>query len=384
MNRNTITTFFVVALLAVSGTGVIAQSTSAVADRYIISAKAGGINYIQGSVAVARQDGTGGTLLRGDRLEIGDVVSTGPAARAEVLLNPGSFMRLGSDSEFQFETTALEDLHIKMSRGSAIFEVFATDDFRVNVSTPKGRVSMIESGVYRIEIRPDGNATIAVTEGKAQLGDSVSTIVKSGRIGTIGDSLAIAKFDRKKRDEMDEWSRSRAKDLAKVTSSLKQKDIRASLINSFNYNRWGMYDSFGLWVYNPSFGSYFFLPFGNRWSSPYGYGFGYGMNWGSMPWWYRVPAYGQQGTQGGTGTGTGTAVQTKERRPRATTAPPYTSVERQSQRQTRMNDSQDAWPSRRSGSVRGTSDTGFTPAVSAPIQTSQPASRPARSSRPID
>ncbi len=378
MNRNTFAYVVVVLFLALGCSGVAAQSTrSAAADKYLISARAGGVNYIQGAVAIARGDGTGGTLIKGDRLEIGDKVSTNDAARAEILLNPGSFMRVGSVSEFEFITTALDDLQIRLKKGNAIFEVFATDDFRVTVMTPKGRVSMIDSGVYRIDVRPGGDATVAVTEGKAQLGDSKATVVKSGRVGTIGDSVAIAKFDRGKRDEMDEWSRSRGKDLAKVTASLKQKDIRASLISSFNNNRWGMYDSFGLWIYNPFYGAYSFLPFGNRWYSPYGFGFGYGMDWGTIPWWNRNPrpVYVSPGTSAGPA---------RQRRPGAIVSPPYTAVERQSQRQTRVDNSQDAWPTQRSGSARGTSDPGFTPAASAPVQTSQPPVRTSRRTSPID
>ncbi|CAN5200112.1 hypothetical protein BH20ACI2_BH20ACI2_08630 [soil metagenome] len=378
MNRNIFTSFFVVLLLAASSVTVLAQaSRSAVGDKYIISARAGGVNYVHGPVAIARVDGSGGSLLRGDRLEIGDRVSTATAARTEVLLNPGSYMRVGGNSEFHFVTTALDDLQIRLNKGSAIFEVFATDDFRVSVITPKGNVSMIESGVYRVDVRPGGNATVAVTEGKAQLGDNKATIVKSGRVGTVGSSIAIAKFDRGNRDEMDEWSRSRAKDLAKVTSSLKQKDIRDSLISSFNNDRWGMYDSFGLWIYNPNFGAYSFLPFGNRWNSPYGYGFGWGMDWQTIPWWTRVPAYVHYGTAGGT------AGQVKERRRGAIVAPPYTEVERQSQSQTGVNNIQDVGSGQRS--VRGrAADSGVTPAVQAPVQRSEPEARPSRKSSPID
>jgi hypothetical protein len=381
MNRNTFTSFFVALLLSASSMVVLAQaSRTAVSDKYIISARAGGVNYIQGSVAIARVDGSGGTLLRGDRLEIGDRVSTDTNARAEVLLNPGSYMRVSGNSEFHFVTTALDDLKIKLNKGTAIFEVFATDDFRVSVITPKGQVSMIDSGVYRVDVRIGGNATVAVTEGKAQLSDSKATIVKSGRVGTIGNSGTIAKFDRGNRDEMDEWSRSRAKDLAKVTSSLKQKDIRDSLISSFNNNRWGMYDSFGLWIYNPNFGAYSFLPFGNRWYSPYGYGFGWGMDWRTIPWWNRVPVYVPNAAAGGTG------GQVKERRQGAITAPPYTVVERQSQRQTGVTNTQDGWAGQRSTSGRAAPDSGITPAVAAPApsQRSEPASRSSQKPSPID
>jgi hypothetical protein len=376
MNRHSLISWLVIVVFGAVGTAVFAQSVrTSTADKYVISARAGGVNFIQGSVAFSRLNGTGGTLIRGDILEIGDKASASRSSRAEVLLNPGSYMRIGPDSQFSFVSTSLDDLQVKLSKGTAVFEVFATEDFKVTVLTPKGPVSLIDSGVYRIDVRRDGVASVAVTEGKAQLGNSKATIVKSGRVGTLGDSLAIAKFDRGNRDEMDEWSRSRSKDLAKATASLKQKDIRTSLINSFNSGRFGMYDSFGLWIYNPYFGAFSFLPFGNRWNSPYGFGFGYGMDWGAIPWWNRnrTTVYLPRDTN---------SAPVKEHRSGAITAPPYTSVEKQTQRQTRMDNPDTAWPSQRSVTSRG-ADTIVSTSPAAPVERTEAAGR-MRGVKPID
>ena len=100
--------------------GLLAQSrtsTSPVADKYIISAKAGGVNFVEGTVTVIRATGRSGILLKSDRVEIGDRVTTGADGRAEVLLNPGSFIRLGKNSSFEFGSTDLEDLQIRLDSG---------------------------------------------------------------------------------------------------------------------------------------------------------------------------------------------------------------------------------------------------------------------------
>src|ERR1035437_4044998 len=154
---------------------------SDVAAKYIISAKAGGVNFIEGQVNVTRKDGRSGILLSRDELAVGDRVTTGANGRVELLLNPGSYVRLGPDSEFQFSTTALEDLQTRIYRGSAMFAVFAANEFRVTVGTPKGAVSIVESGVYWVDVQPDGTGTIAVYEGKAIIGDVNLTVVKKGR-----------------------------------------------------------------------------------------------------------------------------------------------------------------------------------------------------------
>ena len=38
-------------------------------------------------------------------------------------------------------------------------------------------------------------------------------------------------------------------------------------------SEWNLFGSFGLWIFDPFYGGYCFLPFGHRWSSPYGYGY---------------------------------------------------------------------------------------------------------------
>lgn len=258
---------------------------SAAGDVYVISAKAGGVNYVEGKVAVNRRAGKSGHLRKGDNLEIGDRVATAADGKAEILLNPGSYLRLGSNSEFEFKTTDLENLELKLNRGSAIFEVFANDEFKVTVGTPNSAFSLIESGIYRMDVNSE-NGTLSVWRGKVQLNAGTVKSVKSGKRIVFGDGqAAVAKFDRDQKDEFDNWSKLRAKDIAQLNRKLERKLLRNSLLNSYSRNGWGMYDSFGLWVYNASYGTHCFLPFGWGWRSPYGYGFGYDI------WQYRLPSY---------------------------------------------------------------------------------------------
>lgn len=254
---------------------------AAAGGKYVISAKAGGVNFVQGSVTVGRSDGTRGVLVKGEDLEIGDEVSTGPDGKAEILLNPGSFVRLGGNSTFRFKTTSLEDLKLELDSGSAILEVFATKEFQVRVATPKAKYILIETGVYRVDVSGDRNAGLKVWKGRARLESSEDTI-KSGRAVT-SDSVAIAKFDRDEKDSLDEWSKSRGKDLAKMSSSFERASLRTSLMRSFLGRGWNMYNSFGLWVFDPIYGGSCFLPFGYGWNSPYGFGYGSYIGWYNLP-----------------------------------------------------------------------------------------------------
>ena len=55
--------------------------SSAAGDLYVISAKAGGINYIEGGATVLRADGTSGRVVKGDELNSGDVLETTGSGR---------------------------------------------------------------------------------------------------------------------------------------------------------------------------------------------------------------------------------------------------------------------------------------------------------------
>lgn len=258
---------------------------SAVGDMYVISAKAGGVNYVEGKVTVVKNTRSG-YLVKGDKLEVGDKVSTGANGKAEILLNPGSFVRLGANAVFEFASTSLDDVKIKLTGGSAIFEVFADNEFKVAIETPKANFYAVKSGVYRVDILADGSGKISVWKGKAQIGEDSEAVVKPGKAALVnGDKVAIEKFDRDDKDALETWSKDRAKTLAKINAKLQRDSLRNSLLSSFNNRGWGLYDSFGLWVFDSFSGYYCFLPFGYGWSSPYGYWYNRDL------WYFRMPRY---------------------------------------------------------------------------------------------
>ena len=287
MKKNFLSVFaavFVVVLLSALGYGQNNRSTTSVKDLYVISAKAGGVSLVEGKVNVLQKSNRSGLLLKGDSLEVGETVMTGADGRAEILLNPGSYVRLAENSSFAFANNSLEDLQLKLNHGSAMLEVIADNELMVMVKAPKADFNIVKSGVYRVDVANDGTAKIEVWKGQAEIGSSQTVKVKSGRVAVVkGNQVAVEKFDRDEKDALETWSKSRAKELAKLNSSLQRRDIRNTLINSFNNRGWSMYDSFGLWVYNPTLGFYSFLPFGYGWSSPYGYGYGRDI------WYYRLP-----------------------------------------------------------------------------------------------
>lgn len=312
--------------------------TSASGDLYVISAKAGGVNYIEGSAVALRADGTSGRIIRGDELKAGDVVETGPDARLEILLNPGSFVRLDRNTKFELTTTDLDDLKLKVLSGSAIFEVFASDDFKVTVNTPLSELYLIKSGVYRVDVGPDGIAQLEVWRGKAETEEDADGTLKKGRTATLdGSEVTVAKFDRGDKDEFEEWSKDRAELIAKANKKLKSKTLEPSLLRGFRSDVWDCYQSIGLWVYSPRYGTYSFLPFGYGWRSPYGHGFRTSTGICYDPTYFYGRPYGRiygggghrQPPAGGSGTPTARPVpQENIDRGRRATTPPFQRMQR--------------------------------------------------------
>ncbi len=249
------------------------RTVSNASQMYVISAKAGGVNLVEGKVAIARTSGKSGYLLKGDTVEIGDKVTTGADGRAEILLNPGSYIRLAPNSEFEFLTTSLDDLRLKLTRGSAILEVYADEDYTVLVNTPNSQFVAIKSGVYRVDVLADSSSKLEVWDGKARVNNSE---VKGGRTATVANGqTTVVKFDRDEKDELETWSRTRAKELTRLNARLERRNLRNTLISGYNTNSWNMFNSFGLWIYDASISGHCFFPFGYGWRSPYGFGYGW-------------------------------------------------------------------------------------------------------------
>ncbi|MBA2379347.1 MAG: FecR domain-containing protein [Blastocatellia bacterium] len=327
MNTRLLRVFTLAAMSLMLAMGAVAQSrtlASAAGDKWVISAKAGGVNLVEGQVGVVTSTGRSGMLIKGDELQVGDTVTTEADGRAEILLNPGSYLRMGGNASFKFETTSLDDLQLRIDRGSAILEVFASKDFTVTVITPASRFLLIETGIYRVDVEANGTAALSVRKGRAEVDGENDAVIKKGREATaVADgNVAVSRFNRSDTDSLDEWSKTRARDLARMNSTLRPNDVRDPLMNSFYGNNWNMFNSFGLWVFNPSRGSYAFLPFGSGWSSPYGYWFGYDI------WQYRLPRVimlppNQTQTPGSGGSTTAKTSSRSVPQARGAEAPPY-------------------------------------------------------------
>ncbi len=284
-------------------------------EKFIISARAGGVNAVTGGTSLSRHGNNEWRQLTiKEDLESGDVVKTGTDGRVELLLNPGSYMRVGENSEFELADSSLENLEVRLVRGTAILEVTGVDDEElfIGITTPHTRMSIIRRGLYRVSVVPGDNTELIVRKGRVMLEGSHTKVKGGDKVVFNSTSFSVAKVgdvDKKDKDALDQWSRERANLLAKENSRVSRRTLD-TFASSFR-NDWGfsgLWGGSGIWLYTSGVGCYTFIPFYNSFGSPYGgwygrafYG-GYGYDHG--PFWgrgiYRAPVYtGPVGNPGG-------------------------------------------------------------------------------------
>src|SRR6185295_15056930 len=130
-------------------------------EKFVISAKAGGINAITGQASVySKGEADWQQLMVTDDLDAGDRVRTAYDGRVEILLNPGSYLRVGGNSEVELSDNTLANLEVRLLRGTAIVEATRVDgiELNINISTPHTKLAIVRQGLYRLSVVP-GDAT---------------------------------------------------------------------------------------------------------------------------------------------------------------------------------------------------------------------------------
>ena len=261
-------------------------------EKFGISARAGGVNSVAGSVMIQRTDQSPIPLTAQDDLKSGDVVTTGPTGQAEVLLNPGSYLRVGANSEFALVDNSLDNLVVRLIKGSAIIEATGGDDaqIRINLLTNQQPLMIIRGGIYRVNVQP-GFSELLVRKGRVLAGGNPRGIVKGGtKVTYATGGPLIARLSKKDQDEFDLWSKKRAETLARANERISQRAVNGYL-SSMDPFEWlfSAANSSGLWTYSSFSRCYTFVPFRWGWSSPYGHS--YGNYYGVGPY-SSYPGYG--------------------------------------------------------------------------------------------
>jgi hypothetical protein len=270
---------------------VAAGSVAALAQS-VISARSGLVHYVEGQVYLGDQPvetkfGSFPEVKENQQLRTED-------GRAEVLLTPGVFLRLGENSSFRMVTNRLIDTRLEFLSGTAIVEADDVGkDNSVTVVYKDATVHFAKKGLYRLDSDSGG---LRVFDGLAEVsaGDNTAE-VRDGHVIAL-DTLVVSRFDKNSTDALDRWSARRGEYVAMANVGA-ANSVRSSLFSGGGglYGGGGVYGVGGLygmgsmygngcmsggsmfnggWYFNPSFGMYSFVPcMDGAMYSPYGYRF---------------------------------------------------------------------------------------------------------------
>ncbi len=240
------------------------------------TAAPGLINYIEGQVLIGTQVLNSNSVGR-TQLKAGESLTT-EEGKAEVLLTPGVFLRVGDNSSVKMISPDLANTVVELDKGHAIVEaadVHKQNDIRVIAGG--ATIRLLKPGLYDFDLRQD---QLRVFDGKARVEDGGKRItVKGGRELELaqGSKLKPTKFKKEPYEQgsLYRWSSLRSAYLAEANVNL--GDMYAA-------DMWGGWGGPN-WYWDPWFDSYTFIPGDGIFYSPFGWGF-------YSPWLaYNAPFY---------------------------------------------------------------------------------------------
>src|SRR5262245_8142530 len=200
------------------------------------------VNVIAGDASLVDQQGISQNLKTLQQLEAGQEIQVAPKSYVEILLNPGSYLRLSSNTRVKFLNLAPDNLKLKLLSGSLILEKFVSppgifekanrkqtaDDMRlrfagqyagVTVLTPTGDFITAAGGIYRCDVDVSGRGFLRVRKGVAVVAGSV---LSDEMATALGDRVpVIENIALEPEDGFDTWSHGRADKLIESNQSLR-------------------------------------------------------------------------------------------------------------------------------------------------------------------
>jgi hypothetical protein len=236
----------------------------------VISAHSGVIHLAEGQVTVD------GTEVHQKFGEFGDVKMNQTLAtqdgRAEVLLTPGVFLRVGENSSFKMVSNKLDDTRIEVINGTAMIQVSQLlEGNAITLISHDSTIELQKKGLYRVDA--DQNR-FRVYDGEAQVisGEKKLT-AKKGHEVELGAELVAKGFDTKDTDAFYRWNERRDEYISEA-NVYAAKSARDS---GFGYTGSGYNMAYGAgmgsWMWNPWFGMFTYMPYNGMFYSPFGFGY---------------------------------------------------------------------------------------------------------------
>src|SRR4030095_9279357 len=156
----------------------------------------GSLNYVEDQVSIGTQ-AMNDQSVGSAKLEPGESVAT-EQGKAEILLTPGVFLRLGDNSSVKMISSGLTNTELQVQKGRAMVEVAEIhDENNLRVDLNGASTRLVKTGLYDFDA--DRNQ-VRVFDGKVTVQDNGGQVdVKEGRDLSVnaGGSLKSEKFDKR-------------------------------------------------------------------------------------------------------------------------------------------------------------------------------------------
>ncbi len=251
-------TWFLAALLSVPAWGTNTDNRH--------TAMPGTLNYVEGQASMGDQTLDSKAVGTAD-LQNGQILETGNG-KAEILLTPGVYLRLGDNSSVKMISDGLTNTALALDHGEAMLEVdqlYKQND--IHISQPGADTTVVKTGLYDFDAT---NQQIRVFDGKAIVAaDDRNTTVKKDHEVTLNNAKIKARgFDKNeitKNNDLYRWS-----------------SLRSEYLSEANVDAAGMYYANGWygpgwwgpgWYWDPWFAGFTYLPGDGFFYNPFGWGF---------------------------------------------------------------------------------------------------------------
>jgi len=271
------------------------------------SASPGTLNYIEGQASIEGHS-LSSQSVGNTTLQAGQVLATA-TGKAEILLTPGIFVRLGDNTTVQMVSPNLTHTEIRLEQGRANVEVDQIHPQNtILVDLKSGQTQLLKNGLYSFDAN---NSTVRVFDGKAAVypGANLQTDIKpievkgDHQLVLNGEPLKPQRFnkDEATNDPLYKWSSLRSDYLGQANVNLAEEYAGYSGFYPGWY--WAGYPYGYTWL--PGTGL-FWNPFGYGFYSPY-YLYGGGFIYGRYGRGF-YPYHGPIGYRGGYAVHSGYAV----------------------------------------------------------------------------
>jgi hypothetical protein len=250
------------------------QVESAPASLTAAPAQPGTLNYVEGQASLGDQP-INSKSVGSAALSAGQVVTTG-VGKAELLLIPGVFLRVGVHSTVKMVSPGLSETAIEVEKGEAtveVAEILKENDLHVDEGGAS--VRLLKTGFYDFDA---GQNVVRVFKGEASLHSSQGKRIKikgNHQIALNTHPLKSRDFDSKQYDTTDlyRWS------------SLRSAYEAEANVNAASTYAGGGWFNAG-WSWDPWFDCYAFIPGDGIMYSPFGWGFYSPWLVGESPFYY--------------------------------------------------------------------------------------------------